>query len=129
MEDVKDNTQILIAEVGAYKRGEIAKIAKLLKPKIGIITAVAPQHLERFGSIENIAKAKFELVENLSQNGIAILNNDSDLLQNLASHPQDVNVSYFGKESKYFASSIKVTKDGTTFMLHTPKATTRLLFL
>lgn len=74
LEEVKENTDILIAEIGAYKKGEIAEIAKFIKPDIGIITAIGPQHLERFGSIENIRKAKFELVENLSSSGIAILN-------------------------------------------------------
>src|SRR3990167_10670397 len=79
LEDIKENTQIFIAEAGAYKKGEIAEIAKLLNPSIGIITAVAPQHLGKFGSLENIAKAKFELVENLAKNGVAILNNESEL--------------------------------------------------
>lgn len=74
LEDVKENTDILIAEIGAYKKGEIANIAKLIKPSIGIITAIGPQHLDRFGSLENIKKAKFELVENLSNGKIAILN-------------------------------------------------------
>lgn len=74
LEDVKENTDILIAEIGAYKKGEIANIAKLIKPQIGIITAIGPQHLDRFGSLENIRKAKYELVENLSSDGTAILN-------------------------------------------------------
>lgn len=73
LEDVKENTDILIAEIGAYKKGEIANIAKLLKPQIGIITAIGPQHLDRFGSLENIRKAKFELIESLPPNGKAIL--------------------------------------------------------
>ena len=86
LEDIKDNTQIFICEMGAYKKGEIAKICKFIKPDIGMITAIAPQHLERFGSIENIAKAKFELVENLHKDGVAILNGESNLLKDLASH-------------------------------------------
>lgn len=124
LEDVKENTQIFICEIGAYKRGEIAKIAKLLKPDLGIITAVTPQHLERFGSIENIAHTKFELVENLSHNGIAILNGESEWLRNLALHLEGVNVNYYGQGSEYFTSDIKVTNTGTSFIFHTPKGQT-----
>lgn len=126
LEDLKDNTQIFICEIGAYKRGEIAEIAKLLKPDISIITAIAPQHLERFGSMENIAKAKFELVENLQKDGIAILNNESEYLQNLALHPKGVNVSFYGDGSQSFTSDIKIETKGTSFILHTPHAATEI---
>ena len=51
--------------MGAYERGNIARLCKLAPPEIGILTAIAPQHLERFGSIENIAKTKYELIESL----------------------------------------------------------------
>lgn len=126
LEDVKNNTQILIAEIGAYKKGEIAKIAKLIKPNIGIITSVAPQHLGRFGSLENIAKAKFELAENLAPNGTAVLNNESEHLKTLASHLTSGNVVFYGQGSKFFASDIKITTDGTSFIIHTPHATTQI---
>lgn len=125
LEDVKDNTDILIAEIGAYKKGEIAKIAKLVKPDIGIITAIGPQHLGRFGSIENIAKAKFELLENLSKNGIAILNGENQTLQSLASNLRGCSVKFYGqKENPYRVSNIKTGIQGTSFILITPKGQT-----
>ena len=49
--------------MGAYKRGDIRELCNLASPQIGILTAVGPQHLERFKSIENIAKTKYELIE------------------------------------------------------------------
>lgn len=69
---LKPNTEIFIAEIGAYKIGDIKKLTQFLNPNIGVITAIGPQHLERFGSLENIAKAKQELFENLPVGGIAI---------------------------------------------------------
>ncbi len=69
---LKPNTQIFIAELGAYKIGDIKKLTIFLNPTIGVITAIGPQHLERFGSMENIARAKFELFENLPPKGVAI---------------------------------------------------------
>ncbi len=66
--------EIFIVEMGAYKIGEIKEICDMVKPKIGIITAINEQHLALFGSIENTIHAKFELVDSLPQDGIAILN-------------------------------------------------------
>jgi UDP-N-acetylmuramoyl-tripeptide--D-alanyl-D-alanine ligase len=121
LEDVKGNTQILIAEAGAYKIGEIAKIAKLIKPDIGIITAIAPQHLERFGSIENIAKAKFELVENLKESGRAILNGQYPIIRDLACNLRGCIVELYGQTTDpYYATDIKPTVNGTDLLLHTP---------
>ena len=61
--------EIFIVEMGAYKRGDIRELCNLASPQIGILTAVGPQHLERFKSIENIAKTKYELIESLPPDG------------------------------------------------------------
>lgn len=71
---------VYITEMGAYARGEIAALAKLVRPNIGVITTIGNQHLDLFGSKENILKAKWELIQNLSTPGIAVLNQDDELL-------------------------------------------------
>ena len=65
----KGDEEVAIVEMGAYKRGEIKAICQLVKPKIGIITGIGDQHLSLFGSIENIKKAKYELIESLPVDG------------------------------------------------------------
>ncbi len=67
---------VFIAEMGAYKRGEIKKLCDLVHPKYGILTCIGLAHLETFGSPENIIKTKFELIESLPEDGIAVLNRD-----------------------------------------------------
>ncbi len=67
---------IFIAEMGAYKRGEIKKLCDLVHPQFGILTRIGLAHLETFGSPENIIKTKFELIESLPEDGIAVLNRD-----------------------------------------------------
>lgn len=67
---------VLIAEMGAYKRGEIKTLCDMVHPKYGILTRIGLAHLETFGSPENIIKTKFELIESLPSDGIAILNRD-----------------------------------------------------
>lgn len=66
-----------IVEMGAYVEGEIRDICRLTRPKISIVTAVGPQHLERFGSIEATARAKYEIIEALPQDGVGIFNWDN----------------------------------------------------
>lgn len=126
LEDVKSNTQVLIAEVGAYKRGEIAKITKLIKPQIGVISAVAPQHLSKFGSLENIAKAKFELAENLTTGGVAVLNGDYPIIRSSASRLKNIRTKFYGEDSRFFVTDITTDSAGTQFIMHTPKGQTQV---
>ena len=76
--------EIFIVEMGAYKRGDIRELCNLASPEIGILTAVGPQHLERFKSIENIAKGKYELIESLPADGLAVFNCDNEICAGLA---------------------------------------------
>lgn len=64
------SAKIFICEIGAYQKGDIQKVCQIIKPKIGILTAIGPMHLERFGSLDNILKTKMELAESLSEDGI-----------------------------------------------------------
>ncbi len=73
--------EIFIAEMGAYSRGGIKLICKMVQPKIGILTGINQQHMATFGSQENIIKTKFELIESLPQDGIAILNWDNEFIK------------------------------------------------
>ena len=71
--------EVLIIEMGAYRRGEIALLCEITKPKIGIVTYVGTQHLALFGSETALFEAKAELVASLPQDGRAFLNGDSAL--------------------------------------------------
>lgn len=67
-----ENCQVLVVELGMSGAGEIAYLARLAKPDIGIITNVMPAHLEAFESVEAIVEAKAELLEALPETGLAI---------------------------------------------------------
>lgn len=79
-EHLKPYHQVFIVEMGAKQRGDIREICDIVRPSIGIITSVGEQHLESFKTIENIQRAKFELVDALPANGVAILNADYPLI-------------------------------------------------
>ena len=63
LKDLNQKHEIFICEIGAYKKGEIKKMCELVKLKIGILTGINEQHLSTFGSLENIIKAKNEILE------------------------------------------------------------------
>ena len=71
-----DNSQALVLEMGMRGFGEIARLAELVEPHIGVITAVGESHSERVGGVDGVARAKAELVESLPTDGFAVLNAD-----------------------------------------------------
>ena len=91
LNDLKPEHEIFIVEMGAYNRGGIKLLCDIVKPKIGVLTGINEQHMATFGSLENIIKAKYELIESLPrsesessllrglpENGLAIFNGDND---------------------------------------------------
>jgi UDP-N-acetylmuramyl pentapeptide synthase len=68
--------EVLVLEMGMQAPGEIARLAELASPEIGIVTGVGTVHIEFFDSVEGIARAKAELVGALPADGLAILNHD-----------------------------------------------------
>lgn len=76
--------QIFICEMAAYRRGEIKAICDIVHPKIGILTGITTQHISLFGSFKNIIQTKYELINSLPKDGIAIFNASNKECQNLA---------------------------------------------
>ena len=118
-EELKPGQRYFIVEMGAYKPGEIAKICSLVKPQYGILTAVGPQHLERFKTIENVAKAKNELILALRpRDGAAVFNADDAVCMQL-SNQAGIKVRRYGMINAelcdVFARNIVLSSEGTSF--------------
>jgi UDP-N-acetylmuramoyl-tripeptide--D-alanyl-D-alanine ligase len=80
-EQLVDGTEVFVAEMGTYGPGEIAELCRWFPPRVAVITAVGPVHLERFGSEDAIARAKAEIAERAST---VVLNVDDRRLATLA---------------------------------------------
>lgn len=126
-EELKATHQIFICEMGATKEGDIKEICDIVKPKIGIITAIGPQHLESFKTIDNIIKTKMELADAVLQNeGKIFLNYDNEYLKEQKGN----NILTYGIENKrldYNAYNLKSSSYGLSFHLEDGEFKTNLI--
>jgi UDP-N-acetylmuramoyl-tripeptide--D-alanyl-D-alanine ligase len=118
-EHLKEHHRFLVAEMGAYKEGEIAELCDLVHPTIGVLTAIGPAHLDRFGSMDAIRRAKYEIVTSLPADGTAIMNVDDPEVRTLADRAENVQVIRYGIDPSgkpdVTATGIEVGSEGTSF--------------
>jgi len=76
VEELNDEIDILIVEMGAYEKGDIKKLCNITQPDIAVLTGINESHLARFGNIENTIATKFEIVANAKEDAKIILNTD-----------------------------------------------------
>lgn len=112
--------EVFIAEMGADHVGEITLLAHFIEPTVGIVSAVGPQHLETFGSQENILLEKMQMIECLPQDGVGIINYDNEWIR---SYPitNSCKIMRYGiheKDVDVFADHIQYSPQGTTFQVH-----------
>jgi UDP-N-acetylmuramoyl-tripeptide--D-alanyl-D-alanine ligase len=94
---IEEDTELCISELGMRGPGQIAWLASFVRPDVGVITNIGPAHLEFLGSIENIARAKAELIEALPPGGIAVVP-DEPLLEAYLER-SDITVKRVGTDS------------------------------
>ncbi len=88
IDNVPDDTEVVVSEMGMNHKGEIATMAGLTNPDVGVYTNIGPVHIEFFGTIEKIAAAKRELLENLAKGGTVVANADNEHVMRI-SHDYD----------------------------------------
>jgi UDP-N-acetylmuramoyl-tripeptide--D-alanyl-D-alanine ligase len=83
LNELNQEHQVFVVEMGAYNRGGIKLLCDIAQPQIGILTGINEQHLATFGSLENIIKTKYELIESLPEMGFAVFNGDNKYCRHL----------------------------------------------
>ncbi len=117
-----------VIEMGANHAGEIAYLSSLARPRVGVVTHAGPAHLEGFGSLEGVARAKGELFAALGEGEVAVINRDdrfAPLWDELAAPAQVVD---FGLDPRAAvrAEAVKAGPEGSRFRLITPVGETWL---
>jgi len=110
----------MVVEMGMYALGEIAQLAHIAQPIVGVVTNVGPTHLERLGTLERIAQAKRELVVALPPQGTAILNGDDERVVAMADYTS-ARVLYYGLHPECDVWADDITSqglEGVRFRLH-----------
>ncbi|WP_159339986.1 MULTISPECIES: UDP-N-acetylmuramoyl-tripeptide--D-alanyl-D-alanine ligase [Leclercia] len=122
--------EFAVIELGANHQGEIAWTVSLTQPEAALVNNLAAAHLEGFGSLEGVAKAKGEIYTGLPANGIAIMNADNNDWLNWQSVIGDRKTWRFSPNaanSDFTANNIHVTSHGTEFTLQTPTGNVEVL--
>lgn len=94
LDNVPDDAEVVVSEMGMNHKGEIAQIAGLMRPDVGVYTNIGPVHIEFFGTVEKIAEAKRELLENLREGGTVVVNNDNEHVVNISRDYAGPKVTY-----------------------------------
>ncbi|MEM6160369.1 UDP-N-acetylmuramoyl-tripeptide--D-alanyl-D-alanine ligase [Erwinia sp. P6884] len=116
--------QYAVIEMGANHQGEIAYTTALVRPESALINNLAAAHLEGFGSLAGVAKAKGEIFQGLPDNGTAILNADSNDWPDWQNMLHGKRVWRFSPDARtdgdFSATDVAITAAGTAFTMHTP---------
>jgi UDP-N-acetylmuramoyl-tripeptide--D-alanyl-D-alanine ligase len=105
-----DDTEVAIVELGARGIDHIAMLCEIAEPTIGVVTRIAAVHTSEFGSIDEVAIAKGELVEALTADGLAVLNADDPLVAALASRT-DARCLTYGSAAEVRAEDVELGDD------------------
>ncbi len=123
-EHLKPSHQIFVCEMGACRVGEIKELCDLVHPTYGLITSIGEQHLETFGSVQNIIDTKFELADALPAGGFVVVNEDNDYIHNRETAVRRIGYSVDG-QADYIATDMSVSANGSSFIVTAPDGESR----
>ena len=109
--------QVFIGEMGARHVGEIKELSRLVHPQIGLLTAVGPQHLDTFKTLERIEKTKYELIDALPQDGLAVFLHDDAIVTRLYEKTGKPKLLAGREGADAWAENVAVSPAGCTFDL------------
>ena len=114
--------EVLVLEMGMRGQGEILQLTAIAQPEIAVITNIGETHIELLGSIENIARAKGEILEGMLPQGIAVLNGDDEMVVNQAGRAPG-RVIWFGRQCQdrgecVFADQVESHGDSLQYLAH-----------
>jgi len=122
--NIENDEAFAVIEMGANHHGEIEFLSSIARPDVALITNAGAAHLEGFGSVEGVAKAKGEIFSGLAHDGVAIINADdeySDYWQKVAKDFQQIRFAIDAEGVEIKANDVRIDANHTVFDLQTPK--------
>ena len=113
--------QVFVCEMGADKVNDIQYLSKLVQPQFGVVTAIGPQHLNTFKSLDNIINEKMRLIENLPLSGVGVINMDNEHIRNyrIKNKCLILRVGIESVDVDFRAINIEYTPEGSFFKVQT----------
>ena len=115
LSNLKSNIDYGVFEIGMDKKGEIENLSKMVKPEVAVITNIAEAHFKNFNTLKDIAKAKAEIINNITKGGNIILNGDDKFFSYLSNKAKknEINITSFSlkKKSNIYLMGIKKIKN------------------
>ncbi len=97
LEKLSTRTEVLVLEMGEYRKGDIAELCGIASPDIAVLTGINEAHLERFGTLENTIATIFEIVDHAKEGAFVALNaDDANVMRSYASHVHKKKVALYG---------------------------------
>jgi UDP-N-acetylmuramoyl-tripeptide--D-alanyl-D-alanine ligase len=131
--ELKPFHDVFICEMGARNVGDIKELCGIVNPDIGVITSIGPQHLESFGSIQNIARAKFELADALLESRKSphiplFVNFDNSYIRDEIERRNACGAVKYGltEGCDYTGKDVSVSSAGSTFTVAFPDKPARV---
>lgn len=114
--DADHRHEFIVLEMGAARIGDIAELAEIASPEVGVVTAIGPAHLQTFGSLDAIIQGKGELLESLPPSGFAVLPGDDQILRQMADRaPCPVIFVGEGDDNHLQATRVRASYEGLCF--------------
>ena len=117
--DVDVTKDFCVVEMGTNAPGEIRRLSEIIFPNFAVLTNISNTHLEGLGSIEGVANAKSEFIDNMAEDGVLVTNADDDWCNRIASRFKGEVISFgFNKNAKIKASKVKRNSSGFVFTVN-----------
>ncbi|MBI4752911.1 UDP-N-acetylmuramoyl-tripeptide--D-alanyl-D-alanine ligase, partial [Candidatus Desantisbacteria bacterium] len=117
--EMDSSAQFCVVELGMNHPGEITYLTNIARPMIGVITNVSESHIGHFEDKEDIARAKFELIEAMGEKGIAVLNADDPFVARMAQQHKGTVITFgINEKADVFATDIMENDAGVSFNVH-----------
>jgi UDP-N-acetylmuramoyl-tripeptide--D-alanyl-D-alanine ligase len=119
-ENLSPAHEVFVTELGDWVPGDIALLCRLLRPRIGVITTIGPEHLERFRTMDRVVSSKFELLQALTADGTAVINQDDEFVRGLGDRTPSATVVRYGlmtDSAQVRARDVRTTREGLEFVV------------